>query len=52
VNAKSNYNLWIVPNSQAGFIGITLPTFITSQLNDSSVSSALYLNGAASNTNL
>ena len=52
MNAKSNYNLWIAPNSQAGYIGITLPIFITSQLNDSSVSYALYLNGAASNANL
>lgn len=50
MNAKSNYNLWIAPNSQTGYIGITLPTFITSQLNDSSVSYAVYLNGAASNS--
>lgn len=52
VNAISNYNLWIAPNSQAGYIGITLPTFITTQLSNSSVSYVLYLNGAASNTNL
>ena len=52
VNAVSNYNLWIAPNSQTGYLGITLPTFITSQLSSSSVSYVLYVNNAISNTNL
>ncbi len=50
VNDVSNYNIWISPNSQTGFIGITLPTFIASQLKSSLGSYILYINSAISST--
>lgn len=53
VSTPSNYILWIAPTPQSSYIGISLPSYITSQLtNSSSPNYTLTLNGVVSNISL
>jgi len=52
VSTPSSYNLWIAPISQSGYIGISLPSYITLQLTNSSASYTFNVNGVVTNVSL
>jgi hypothetical protein len=52
VNRPNTYTLNVQPIAKAGYLSISLPTYMSSQLNSTNSSLTLTVNGSVSNSNL